>query len=197
MGGVDAHGWDDRYTETDRVWSAEPNQFVAQYLADLTPGSAIDLGAGEGRNAVWLAQQGWEVTAVDFSAVGLAKARAMAFDAGVNLATEVSDVDTFNPVVPVDLVVLSYLQVPDDHQARLLRRVRKWLQPGGAVFVVAHDKANVERGHGGPPDAAVCYTVENTLAALAGLRIDVAELMQRPVAGAVALDTVVLAVNPG
>lgn len=177
------------------MWSDEPNQFVARYLADLTPGTAIDLGAGEGRNAVWLAQRGWEVTAVDFSAVGLAKARAMAFEAQVELATVVSGIEEYAPTIPVDLVLLSYLQIPDAHQARVLRRAAGWLQPGGVVFVVAHDKANVERGHGGPPDPSVCYTVDNTVAALAGLRVEVAELAERRVDGAVALDTVVLAVK--
>jgi ubiquinone/menaquinone biosynthesis C-methylase UbiE len=156
---------------------------------------AVDLGAGEGRNAVWLATQGWEVTAVDFSAVGLDKARAMAFDAGVSLATVVSHVDHFQPSTPVDLVLLSYLQVPDDHQRRILRRAARWLQPGGVLLVVAHDKANVDSGHGGPQDPGVCYTVEHTVAALEGLRIEVAEVAQRPTDAGPALDTVVLAVR--
>ena len=192
---MDAHAWDTRYADADLVWSAEPNLFVARECADLPVGTALDLAAGEGRNAIWLARQGWDVTAVDFSAAGLAKARSMAFEAQVELATVVSDVDHYHPTTPVDLVLLSYLQVPDEHQRRILRRAAEWLQPGGAVFVVAHDKANVDNGHGGPPDPDVCYTVENTVAALAELRIEVAELAQRPVDGAVALDTVVLAVR--
>lgn len=193
---VDAQGWDDRYSDSELVWSGEPNQFVAQFLSERQPGSAIDLGAGEGRNAVWLAVQGWEVTAVDFSAVGLEKARRMAFDAGVELATVVSDVEHYSPTFPVDLVLLSYLQIPDTHQVRLLRRVRDWVKPGGVIFVVAHDKSNVEHGHGGPPDPAVCYTVEQTVAALGDMRIEYAEVAERAVADAVALDTVVLAVAP-
>ena len=193
---MDAQGWDARYSDAELVWSGEPNQFVAQFLSDLPPGSAIDLGAGEGRNAVWLAKQGWDVTAVDFSAVGLEKARRMAFEAQVQLATVVSDAETFEPTYPVDLVLLSYLQVPDVLQARVLRRVRNWVKPGGVVLVVAHDKSNVELGHGGPPDPGVCFTVEQTVAALEGMRIDYAEVAQRPVAGAIALDTVVLAVAP-
>ena len=186
MAGVDADAWNDRYADEDRVWGGEPNRFVVQYLADITPGSAIDLGAGEGRNAVWLARQGWDVTAVDFSAVGLAKARAMAAEAGVALATVAEDAMDFEPSVHVDLVLLSYLQVPDDQQVRLLRRVVDWLRPGGRVFVVAHDKANTV---GGPPDAGVRYSVEQTVAALEGLEIEVAALADRDGA----LDTVVLA----
>ena len=70
---VDAAGWDERYAATDLVWSAGPNQFVEAACADLPPGRAVDLAAGEGRNAIWLARRGWQVTAVDFSQVGLDK----------------------------------------------------------------------------------------------------------------------------
>lgn len=194
-GGVDAHGWDDRYRDAELVWSGEPNTFVARYLTDFPPGEAVDLGAGEGRNSVWLAKQGWNVTAVDFSAVGLEKARRMAFDAQVALATVVDDVETYHPPMDVDLVLLSYLQIPDDHQWRLLQRVKHWLGPGGVILVVAHDKANIESGHGGPQDPGVCYNVEQAVSALEGLRIDVAEVMVRDTAEGPALDTVVLAVR--
>src|SRR2546430_7187246 len=66
---MDAAEWDQRYAGTELVWSAEPNRFVAAELADLPPGRALDLAAGEGRNSVWLAERGWAVTAVDFSRV--------------------------------------------------------------------------------------------------------------------------------
>lgn len=189
MAGMDASGWDDRYAAEDRVWGGEPNRFVEQYLGPLEPGSAIDLGAGEGRNAFWLATRGWDVTAVDFSAVGLQKAREMAADAGVPLATVAEDVDAYDPTMPVDLVLLSYLQIPDAAQVRLLRRLGDWLKPGGRVFIVAHDKANTV---GGPPDESVRYSVEQTVAALDELHVEVAEVLDRDGA----LDTVVMAVKP-
>ncbi len=195
MRAVDANGWNDRYAQADRVWSEQPNVFVAAHLADLTPGTAIDLGAGEGRNAVWLARRGWEVTAVDFSSVGLEKAREMARDAEVELATVVSDAHRYTPPTEVDLVLLSYLQVPDPQQVALLRRAARWLRPGGVLFVVAHDKANVTQGHGGPPDPVVCYSVEQTVSALDGLRIDTAEVATRSTDDGPALDTVVKAVR--
>lgn len=189
---MDADGWDERYADSELVWSGEPNVFVAEYLSGRTPGVALDLGAGEGRNAVWLAVQGWDVTAVDFSAVGLEKARRMAFDAEVELATVVSDVEKYEPVTGVDLVLLCYLQIPDNHQRRLLHRACRWLNPGGMVLVVAHDKSNTV---GGPPDPGVRYSVDQTVAALEGLRIEVAEVAQRQTPAGVALDTVVLAVR--
>ncbi len=74
---MDARAWDERYTAAALVWSSTPNQFVAAELAGVTPGLAVDLAAGEGRNALWLAERGWQVTAVDFSLVGLDKGRAL------------------------------------------------------------------------------------------------------------------------
>lgn len=195
---MDEREWDDRYRESDLVWSLEPNQFVVEFVSDLPPGLALDVGAGEGRNAVWLAQRGWNVTAVDFSAVGMEKARRMAFEAEVELATVVADVLSYTQPEPVDLVLLAYLQLPAAEQGRVLRKSVDWLRPGGRVLVIAHDKSNVELGHGGPPDPQVCYSVDDTVAALAGLSIERAEVVERPVGDAVALDTLVMArLEPG
>ena len=72
---MDARAWDERYADTELVWSSTPNQFVAAEVSELPPGRALDLAAGEGRNALWLAERGWQVTAVDFSLVGLDKGR--------------------------------------------------------------------------------------------------------------------------
>src|SRR4029079_17927679 len=80
MGGMTAEAWTGRSRETELVWSATPNQFVEAEVADLAPGRAVDLAAGEGRNAIWLARQGWQVTAVDFAQAGLDKGRTLAGD---------------------------------------------------------------------------------------------------------------------
>ena len=71
---MDANAWNDRYETAELVWSAAPNQFVVEVLADEPPGIGLDLACGEGRNAIWLAEQGWTMTGADFSAAGLAKA---------------------------------------------------------------------------------------------------------------------------
>ena len=76
--GNDVAHWDRRYADRERLWPAEPNLAVGEIVRPLTPGRALDLGAGEGRHAIWLAQHGWQVTAVDFSAVGIARALALA-----------------------------------------------------------------------------------------------------------------------
>ncbi len=192
--------WNDRYSASDYVWTIKVNQFVEQHLAGLPPGTAIDLGAGEGRNAVWLAQKGWEVTAVDFSPVGLEKGRRLAEDHNVAVDFVEGDATSWQPDGPVNLVLLSYLQLEAPGRQIVLEHARSWLRPGGMVFVIAHDASNVTDGYGGPPSAGVCYRVDETVAGLAGLDIAVAEVMERVVATEageqVALDTLVIARRP-
>jgi SAM-dependent methyltransferase len=197
---MDSAQWDERYSTSELIWTGRANQFVEAHLADLDPGTAIDLGAGEGRNAVWLASRGWTVTAVDFSQVGLDKADRLAAEHGVEITTVCADATTWAPPAPVDLVVLSYLQLPSDLQRTVLEHAATWLAPGGTLFVIAHDRSNVEHGYGGPPSAEVCYTVDDTVAALAGLDVTTAEVAERRVDTAdgtrVALDTLVIARRP-
>ena len=97
---MDAKSWDERYATSEYVWKFEPNQFVVAHLADLAPGTAIDLGAGEGRNAVWLAQQGWTVTAVDFSEVALDKGRRLAAETDVDVKFVAADATTWEAPAP-------------------------------------------------------------------------------------------------
>lgn len=166
---MDAADWDRRYEGADYVWAIEPNRFVAEQVLPLTPGRALDLAAGEGRNAVWLATRGWEATAVDFSAAGLAKAERLAADHGVAVATVVADVHAYELAAGAwDLVVLSYLQLPTEERLAVLRRAAAGVAPGGTLLVVAHDRTNLEHGYGGPQDADVLYDVDETVAAVAG-----------------------------
>lgn len=197
---MDSTQWDARYSTSELIWSGNANQFVERHLGELEPGTAIDLGAGEGRNAVWLAQRGWSVTAIDFSQVGLDKALRLAADHGVTIAIERADATTWEPTEPVDLVVLSYLQLPADQQRTVLEHARTWLAPGGTLLVVAHDRSNVTDGYGGPPSTDVCYTVDDTVAALDGLDVTTAEVAERivdtPDGRRTALDTLVIARRP-
>ena len=197
---MDSATWDERYSTSELIWTGQANQFVERHLADLTPGTAIDLGAGEGRNAVWLAQRGWSVTAVDFSQVGLDKALRLADEHDVTIAVERADATTWTPTAPVDLVVLSYLQLPTDERRTVLEHTATWLTPGGTLFMIAHDRSNVTGGYGGPPSAEVCYTVEETVTALDGLEIVTAEVAERhvdtPEGTKTALDTLVIARRP-
>lgn len=162
---MDTRAWDERYAAS-RQWSVTPNQFVAAALRELPPARALDLACGEGRNAIWLASLGWDVTAVDFSGVGVERGRSAAQDAGLEVRWMVGDVLT-DPLPETDLVVLAYLQLPDDQRRTAVRRAWQALAPGGTFFLVAHDSTNLAEGSGGPQDPEVLYTAEDVLDDLA------------------------------
>jgi len=169
---MDSQEWDRRYAGAELVWTAEPNRFVVAELADLPPGRALDLGAGEGRNAVWLAARGWRVTAVDFSAVGLDKGRRLAHARGVAVDWVCADVLGYQPgAQSFQLVLVAYLQLRAAELDAVLRRAVTALAPGGVLLVVGHDVTNLSEGAGGPPDPAVLYTPEAVTGSLDGLTV--------------------------
>lgn len=160
---MDAQAWDERYAAVDLVWSREPNQFVAAALGGLPPGDAVDLACGEGRNALWLAARGWRVTAIDFSEVAVERGRRLAEQAGVRVSWRAEDVLTAD-LPACDLVVLAYLQLPEEERRRAVRRAWDSLRAGGTFFLVAHDSTNLTEGTGGPQDPAVLFTAADVLA---------------------------------
>ncbi len=182
---MDARAWDDRYAAAELVWSREPNRFVAEEVADLPPGAAVDLAAGEGRNAIWLASRGWSATAVDFSQVALDKGARLAAEAGIEVTWVCADATTWQPPEPVDLVVVAYLQLPAEDRRRAVRGAHAMLRPGGTLLLVAHDSTNIAEGTGGPQDPSVLMTAEDVLADLDGLEVEVlrAERVAREVSG--------------
>lgn len=167
---MDAHAWDERYAAATQVWSSAPNEFVAEELAGLPPRRALDLACGEGRNAIWLAQQGWQVTAIDFSPVAVNRGRRLAGD--LPITWQVGDALT-TELPTVDLVVLAYLQLPADERRVVVQRAFAALAPGGTFLVVAHDSTNLTDGTGGPQDAGVLFTAEDVLADVRGETYDV------------------------
>jgi SAM-dependent methyltransferase len=184
---VEATHWDERYAQRDLVWGAEPNRWVAQECAALPPGRALDVACGEGRNTLWLAGRGWQVTGVDFSAVALHRAGELAERAGVPDAVRWvrADLREYRPEPDsFDLVMIVYLQLPADQRRTVVRQVAAGLAPGGTLLVVAHDSANLTQGHGGPQDPLVLYTaadVADDLAGLDGVTVQRAESVLRPV----------------
>ncbi|MFC7386436.1 class I SAM-dependent methyltransferase [Sphaerisporangium rhizosphaerae] len=174
--------WDRRYEASGLLWTAEPNRFVVEHLSGLRPGRGLDLGAGEGRNAVWLAERGWRMTGVDFSAAGLAKARRMAGEREVAVEWVMADLCEYRPEpMAYDLVLIAYLHLPPDDLAPVLSRAAGAVAPGGRLLIVGHDVTNLEEGVGGPRDAAVLYTPESVVASLAPLAVVRAGRVRRPV----------------
>jgi SAM-dependent methyltransferase len=179
---TDGTGWDDRYRDPTLVWGAGPNQFLVEEISGTEPGSALDVACGEGRNAIWLAEQGWHVTGVDFSRVALDKARALAGDRGVVVDWVAADLVDWEPPAAYDLVVVLYLHLPAELRRRVLRRMAECVAPGGTLLVVAHDRSNLTEGYGGPQDPEVLFGPDDVAADIGDvLRVVRAERVRRPV----------------
>lgn len=198
---MDRQRWDERYSGIEFDRSTRPNQFVAAELAGLPPGRALDLAAGGGRNSVWLAEQGWSVTAVDFSRVGLDQGRKLSAARGVDdgpVDWVVADLTDYEPARGAfDLVLVAYLQVGAPLRAKVLAGAAAALAPGGTLLVVGHDLTNLTEGVGGPQYPDVLYTPEAIAAELPGLDILRAGRVSRTVEqdgrAATAIDTLVRA----
>lgn len=185
---MDATDWDARYAAVDLVWSATPNAVVAREADDLTPGRALDLAAGEGRNAIWLAARGWRVTAVDFSAVATDRTRRLAAErlgaAADRVDAVTADLMAWTPEpAGADLVVLAYLQLAAAQRRHVHRLAATAVAPGGTFLLVAHHLDNLAAGVGGPQDPAVLFTEADVLADLddTALAVDRAERVDRVV----------------
>jgi SAM-dependent methyltransferase len=200
---MEREDWNRRYAGRELLWTGEPNRFLVAEAAALAPGRALDLACGEGRNAVWLAERGWHVTGVDFSEVALDKARRLAAARGVEGEWIAADLLAYHPEPrSSDLVLLFYLQVSAEQRRPVVRAAAEAVAPGGVLLLVAHDRSNLEEGHGGPQEPAVLYTAEDVAADLdgSGLRIERAERVERPVqtpeGERIALDALVRAARP-
>ncbi|HET6949529.1 MAG TPA: class I SAM-dependent methyltransferase [Acidimicrobiales bacterium] len=190
---MDADDWDQRYAAAERVWSVEPNVWLAEVAGDLPPGRALDLACGEGRNAVWLAGRGWRVTAVDFSSVALDRGRA----AAPAVEWVAADVRTWvPPAAAFDLVAIVYLHLPPAERAAVLAAARDGLAPGGTLVVIGHDVRNLAEGTGGPQDPDILLDPGTVAAELAGLEVERAATVVRPTPQGDALDTLVVARRP-
>ena len=168
---MDAEAWNERYRASELVWSAGPNQFVEAELSGLPPGRALDLAAGEGRNAIWLARQGWTVTAVDFAQAGLDKGRTLS--RGLDVEWVCADATTWPGDASYDVCVVAYLQLAAAERAGAVRNGYDSVRTGGTFLLVAHDSTNLTEGTGGPADASVLMTAEDVLTDLGGRTFEV------------------------
>jgi SAM-dependent methyltransferase len=195
---VDREDWNARHGEAGLLFGGEPNRFLVAEASGLPPGRALDLACGSGRNAVWLAQQGWSVLGADFSRVALEQARGLAAERGVDAEWVEADLREWEPPPRVfDLVVVLYLHLPAGELRPIMRRAAAAVAAGGTLLVVGHHSDNLESGSGGPKDPRVLFTPEDVAAELAGLEIEKAEAVLRPVEGdRDAIDALVRARRP-
>ncbi len=174
--------WDERYTEDGFAYGSSPNDFLVAALPRLPRGRALCRAEGEGRNAVFLAGQGFEVTAVDQSSVGLAKATQLAQSRGVSLETQQADLRHFR-IEPGswDLVVSIWAHLPSDVRRPLHRQIVEGLRPGGALLLEAYTPSQLHLGTGGPPDPDMMMTLEGLKNELDGLQFEIGRELEREV----------------
>ncbi|MGE3313632.1 MAG: cyclopropane-fatty-acyl-phospholipid synthase family protein [Planctomycetaceae bacterium] len=166
--------WDERYAGDDLVYGAAPNEFLAS-MAGLFPesGDALDIGAGEGRNALFLASRGLNVLAVDQSAVGMQKAQRLALERGLKLRTEAADLNDFDAGPnSFDVVSSIFVHLPRELRAKVHQRVVKWLKPGGIYLLEAYSPEQLERDTGGPKSLALLASLPTIVEELRGLKIE-------------------------
>ena len=189
----------------DRRWAGErahagtaPSDFLIAEVAELRPGTTLDLACGAGRNAVWLAEHGWRVTAVDFSGVALGMARTLAAERRVEVEWIEADVVAWTPPARAyDLVCVCYLQLPANERRTALAHAASAVRPGGTLLVLGHDLLNLTEGWGGPTQPDVLFTPDDVVAEIGDLRIEkalrVRRIVEDPGAAREAIDALVLA----
>jgi 2-polyprenyl-3-methyl-5-hydroxy-6-metoxy-1,4-benzoquinol methylase len=138
--------WEERYAGEEKIWSGDPNPQLVAEVTGLTPGTALDVGCGEGGDVIWLARQGWRVTGADFSANGLARAARHAEEAGVADRTDWWQVDARTFAADgrsYDLVTTHFLHPPDGGMVEVARRLAEAVAPGGHLLIVGHAPSEV------------------------------------------------------
>jgi shikimate kinase/SAM-dependent methyltransferase len=188
--------WDERHAARQPIESRDPDPTLVEACATLRPGRALDLGTGDGRNAVWLAARGWQVTAVDFSSVALDRGRTVASAAGVEVDWRLLDLtDWAPPKASFDLVALFFIHLPVAERRIVHANAAAAVAPGGTLLVVGHDRSNLTDGVGGPQDPRVLFTPAEVVAGLPdGFAVERAETVRRAGTGERGpLDAVVLA----
>ena len=174
--------WNEKFANTDYAYGTEPNDFLASAVTNLKRGATLSLAEGEGRNAVWLAQQGFTVSAIEQSEKGVGKTLRLALQRGVIVMAERGELETFH-IQPNswDLVVSIYAHTPQELRRKLHRQVVAGLKPGGVFVLEAYTPAQIANNTGGPKDVSLMPTVELLRSELAGLVFDHIEEVERDV----------------
>lgn len=156
----DSAAWDARYEAAPGMFGQAPNLFLMEQLHRVAPGMrALSLGDGEGRNGVWLAQKGLAVTALDWSATGMARAAALAAQRGVAMECVVADAAGWDwPDQAFDLVAWVFVHLPPQDREAVAAGVRRALRPGGWLVLECFSPAQEGRRSGGPRQTELLFT---------------------------------------
>lgn len=173
--------WNERYSSSEYVYGTEPNDFLKEYSEELLD-PVLSLGEGEGRNATFLSENGYGVMAVDFSQVGLDKAKRLARSRGQDIETLEADLREFDPgVYSFSSVVSIFAHLPSKDRRALYQRVAYSLPAGGRVLLEAYTPAQVGRGTGGPPETDLCVGAEDLRNDFKGFRFHILREREREV----------------
>ena len=162
-----AEWWNETWSTMGPV-SPHRDDILADAISGLTPGRALDIGCGECANAVWLAEQGWRVTAVDYAESAIRRGRGLASERGVEVEFVVADVASYTPDGRFDLITLFYVQLPADTRRRVLARAARVLAPGGLLLFAGHDRSE-PRMHWNDEDRLTLTTSDQVASELPGL----------------------------
>ncbi|QBJ97209.1 class I SAM-dependent methyltransferase [Rhodococcus sp. ABRD24] len=164
--------WDERYASShDHLWSGKPNASLVNEVADLTPGTALEVGCGEGADAIWLAGRGWRVTALDVSTVAIERAARHAADAGDEIAERITwtqaDVLGWEPSTDrYDLVTAHYVHLPTDPRDILFRHLADAVSPGGTLLIVGHHPSDLQTSIPRPPIPELFFAPDDVVTLL-------------------------------
>ncbi|MEV6770618.1 class I SAM-dependent methyltransferase [Nocardia sp. NPDC051030] len=220
---MDAAAWDDHYAHTELVWGAPPNDTLVEQVFGLerrlpVAGFGIgeprpelprvlDLGCGEGRNALWLATHGWHVDAVDYSQVGIDKGRTVAARLSRSVRSRISwhcadvtKLESAHLTGPYELIIMSFLHLPADQRRALLLRSAGMLSWEGTLLIIGNDSLNLTEGYGGEQDPALLFTPDDLVGDLAPvsgeLEVRIADRVHRPTEERDAIDALLVAHKP-
>lgn len=179
---MDASFWDNRYTTEGYIYGIEPNEFLAAHVGEIPSGPVLCLADGEGRNGVFIAGRGHDVTSVDQSAVALQKAKQLAQSRHLGLTTHVADLSNYE-IAPAAWagVVAIFMHLPPVLRRGVLARAEAGLRSGGVFLLECYTPAQIGRGTGGPSDPELCPTLAALRAELPGLRLEIGRELERDV----------------
>ena len=163
--------WDQRYQSSSNLWSGHVNTHLVTEVSDLSPGVALDVGCGEGADAIWLAEQGWQVTAVDVSSVALERGAVHALEVGADVAKRITwlhaDLTEWIPAAAsYDLVSAQFLHLPKDQREVLHRQLAESVAPGGILLIVGHHPSDLQTTIPRPDVPELFFTASDVAAAL-------------------------------